>query len=176
MTMKPNAGSTNGSLFGGLIFAAGLVASFVMYFRMVTPLTNAVALLVFSSFAMGFICAALFARRESRWRYWVGATWAFASWMFLVPIFQWWGFALAAATGIVIWRAPRWAKSVRRRRALDAADKLLRVHRPSDDQTWSLDDWDWALREIGTTEALEQATIHEKLRNGRPWRRLRIVR
>ncbi|BBZ85335.1 hypothetical protein MABM_52510 (plasmid) [Mycobacteroides abscessus] len=65
-------------------------------------------------------------------------------------------------------------RSFRRRRTLHAARGLLRTERPSDDQTWSLEDWDWALREIGTDEARSQMAIHDRLRGNGPW--LRTVR
>lgn len=66
-------------------------------------------------------------------------------------------------------------RSFRRRRTLHAAQGLLRAERPSGDQTWSMEDWDWALREIGTDEAREQMAIHNWLRgDGRRW--LRPVR
>lgn len=93
----------------------------------------------------------------------------------------WSGFAVAAvAAALAVFVFGMWkvcvsaAKSVRRRRTLMAARALLRADRPSDDQSWSIDDWAWALNQIGTSDALEQSEFHDKLRNGRP--RLRLVR
>lgn len=84
--------------------------------------------------------------------------------------------ALLAIVALGLWKLCAMSlRSFRRRRTLRAAHGLLRKERPSDDQTWSIEDWDWALREIGTDGAREQMAIHNWLRgDGRRW--LRPVR
>lgn len=68
-----------------------------------------------------------------------------------------------------------WMRSRRRRRTLRAAHHLLRTDRPSADQTWSIDDWDWAFRELGTPEARQQMAFNNQLRgDSNHW--LRLVR
>lgn len=77
--------------------------------------------------------------------------------------------ALLAIVAFGLWKVGTMSfRSFRRRRTLHAARGLLRTERPSDDQTWSLEDWDWALKEIGTDAARSQMAAHNRLRGNGP--------
>lgn len=85
------------------------------------------------------------------------------------------GLALMAIVWLVLWKVfQSLGRSWRRRRTLVAARRLLRSDRPSADQRWSIEDWDWALLEVGTESARELVASSDRLLTGRP--RLRLVR
>lgn len=56
-------------------------------------------------------------------------------------------------------------KVLGRRRTLAAAERLLRAKGPNGDRGWSMDQWDWAFKEVRTAKALQKEAARS---TGRP--------
>lgn len=51
-------------------------------------------------------------------------------------------------------------KVLGRRRTLEEAEQLLRCRHPNGDLGWSIVEWDWAFKEVGTAKAFRRMAAH----------------